>query len=416
MTYRLQEVPVGEPGVAQRPVSLRRVEQATQPRQTQLRLSLFVTERGEDQLNGGVLVAVRCPLPALRAFPQPGRGEVLVVAVVSLLAGLGVQQRAAVLGYEQEDQPVDQAQQRGLECRRVQTLPQGRVVGVTQEARAEGCQGLLDSVAVVLQGACARLDGRRAPGLQPAGGRRRPLRHLEPRGVQQPVQQHELAEQLAVEDRLKVELDVRRRGERAGVPEQADLAAVREGAPKVGLGSVQAFLEHRLRRDRARAAGPLVQVGVPGRLVEQGAAPAMGDRELLLRVGVRRNARRAHRRESAEAQFTPEGSQPVGVGETRRVGRGDACLSILRQPCAQLPPQRLEVLPAAFRLVPHRTGGRQAVVGGLAAGDVLALRDPEQHVGGKQSSDGVDGHERLVAGGGGHQADTPAGTEAAAGR
>ena len=61
-----------------------------------------------------------------------------------------------------------------------------------------------------------------------------------------------------------------------------------------------------------------------------------------------------------------------------------------------------------FGLIAHRAGTYHPVVGGRAARHVLALADPEQHVGRQQTADRVYAGEHLVTRDRGHQATPPA--------
>ncbi len=234
--------------------------------------------------------------------------------------------------------------------------------------------------------------------------------------MQHAVQQHELAEQLAVEDGFQVEVDVGGRSEGRGVAQQTYAAAVGEDRPEVGLGAVEAVLDHGLRGDLAGGRA-LVQVLVPRGEVDQGRAVAVGDREVLVRVGVGRDARRAHLCQRTEVQLAEELGQPVRTGAAGRVGGRGAGHGVGGQGGAQVAPERLEVLPGALGLVAHGHRGGQAVVGGLGARQVPPLGDAQQHVGGEESADRGDGGEgQGGAGCGGHQASAPDAVEAGCGR
>ena len=335
---------------------------------------------------------------------QPGRREVGGVAGASQWVGVGVVQDVAVLGDEDEDHPVHQPQQGLVQRGHVDVRAQRGVVGMAQEPGAQGGDGLLHAVAQLVERAGAGGDGFDAPLLQPARRGRGALVDREAGNVQQPVEQHELAEQLAVKDGFQVELDVGRRGERARVAQQPQLAAVGDHAPQVGLGAVQAFLHQRLRGHGARSAGPLVQVGVPRGQVHRHVVPAVADREGLGSVVGRDPG--PDRGQHAEAERVEQGCQPVRERRPRRVRR-QVGLRSGRERLAQLLPQRSKVVPVALRFVADGAGAGDAVVGRLATAHVLALGDADQHVGGQQAPDGVDRGEHLVAGDGGHQAAPP---------
>ncbi|MCR6704483.1 MAG: hypothetical protein NVV66_07220 [Cellulomonas sp.] len=71
--------------------------------------------------------------------------------------------------------------------------------------------------------------------------------------MQQQEQDDEVGEELAVEDRLEVELDERDRGQRRRVAEQAQDLTVGHHRPQVVLGPVAEFLDHGVRRSLGRA-------------------------------------------------------------------------------------------------------------------------------------------------------------------
>lgn len=114
---------------------------------------------------------------------------------------------------------------------------------MAKEAGAEGGDRVLDAVAQAVQRAGAGRDCVHPPLLQPARRRRRVLRDIEPRDVQQPIQQDELAEQLTVEDGVQVELYVGRGRQGTGVAQQSQLPAIRDDAPQVGVRAVQQLLD-----------------------------------------------------------------------------------------------------------------------------------------------------------------------------
>ena len=86
-----------------------------------------------------------------------------------------------VLGHEQEDQAIDDAQELAVEVGRrhlpgAQGVAQGGVLRVAGEAFAQDLQRLLDAAAQIAQGAGALLLGELGPLLQPAGLRPSPSR------------------------------------------------------------------------------------------------------------------------------------------------------------------------------------------------------------------------------------------------
>ena len=73
-------------------------------------------------------------------------------------------------------------------------------------------------------------------------------------------------------------------------------------------------------------------------------------------------------------------------------------------------PGAFEVFPVPFGGVLDGADADHVVVGGFGCGDVLAVGDADQHVGGEQRADGADGGEDLNAVGacgGGHQTLAP---------
>ena len=164
-------------------------------------------------------VAVPAAAVAAGELAQPGGGEVRGVPVAGLaqagpgrgvgVVGIGLQQRAAVLGDEPEQHPVDQPQQRPVEVvqlqvcvARIEAAAQLRVGRVGEEPGAEDGDGLLDAVAELVERPLALLGGEAAPLLQAAGRGAAVALDREPGLVAGQVEQHEVGEQLAVEDRL----------------------------------------------------------------------------------------------------------------------------------------------------------------------------------------------------------------------
>ena len=80
--------------------------------------------------------------------------------------------------------------------------------------------------------------------------------HLDAGLVEQQVEQGELGEELAVEHRLEVELDVGLAGEGGGVAQQPQDPAVGQDRPQVLVGAVEQLLHHRVRGAPAAPATP----------------------------------------------------------------------------------------------------------------------------------------------------------------
>ncbi len=138
--------------------------------------------------------------------------------------------QVAVLGRQQEDQPIDEAQQLaeilGQRQRAArEALAQCAVVGVGEEAAAKAEQRRLDPIAQALAGGHALLAARLAPTFEGAIGRRR-AGHAETAGVEQEPQSGEIGERLALENRAQIRLDESRPCQAGIVAHEAELDAV----------------------------------------------------------------------------------------------------------------------------------------------------------------------------------------------
>ena len=278
--------------------------------------------------------------------------------------------------------------------RGIEAAAQVRVGRVGEEPGAEDGDGLLDAVAELIERPLALLRGEPAPLLQVAGRGAAVALDREPGLVAGQVEQHEVGEQLAVEDRLEVELDVGGADERGRVAQQPQRGAVGQDRPQVGVVAVEEFLEHGLRRAGGDVRGLVVQVGGPAEQVDRHVPGPVADREAL---ALQLEAAPGH---LVEAELAQEDAQPPFPGDPRRHGLGrtgafDPALEVL--PDLQqvepgpggLPPDRL----AALKAVGLRPGARHLrVAGGHAA----------EQVGGEQAADDLQGAER------GHDAAPPA--------
>ena len=148
-----------------------------------------------------------------------------------------------------------------------------RVVRVGQEPGAEDGDGLLDAVAELVERPLALVRGEAAPLFQVAGCGAAVALDREAGLVADQVEQHEVGEQLAVEDRLQVELDVGGADQRGRVAQQPQRGAVGQDRPQVGVVPVEQFLQHGLRGAGADVRGLVVQVGAPAEQVD-GTCPA----------------------------------------------------------------------------------------------------------------------------------------------
>ncbi len=317
-----------------------------------------------------------------------------------------VEQGVAVLGDEEEQQPVDQAQQRPVvvvpaHLAGGQPVAQPGVGRVLQEAGAQLLQRPGHPVAQRVQGAGALLHGEAAPPLQPAAGRARRtvLPHwpvLQPRLMEQGVQQDEVGVQLPVEDGLQVELDVGRADQRGGVAQDAQQPPVGEHPPQVVVAAVEALLQHRLGRGPGRAGrarGTPVQVDPPAEQVDRDALPQVADR-----VGPVPGGDPAGGGQPAVAEFAEQQLQPPFPGERG----GPVGLGQLLQLVAEGAVRAEQVGPGAAGGVAEPLAGGEVVVGrGVAGQGGVPGGDAGEQVGGEQPADDPDGGEPGAWGGGG---------------
>ena len=209
------------------------------------------------------------------------------------------------------------------------------------EAGAEDRDRLLDALAELVEGALALGGGEGAPLFQVARLGAAFALDGEAGLVAGQVQQHEVGEQLAVEDRLEVELDVRGADQRRGVAQQPQCNPVAQDAPQPGVVAVQLLLHHRLRGAGLAVRGPVVQVHVPAERAES---------------DVRRHLLR-------EAQLPQQDARP-----------SVALLLVL--------PGLQQVRPGPGRLAPDRLAALQAVALRARAGHLrIACECPAEQVG-----------------------------------
>ena len=147
--------------------------------------------------------------------------------------------------------------------------PQVRVGRVRDEPGAEDGDRLLDALAELVEDPLALVGAGGAPLLQVARLGAAVALDREPGLVAGQVEEHEVGEQLAVEDRPQVELDVRRADQRRRVAQQPQGGAVAEQAPQPGVVGVQRLLHDRLRGAGLAVRGPVVQVDVPAERPER---------------------------------------------------------------------------------------------------------------------------------------------------
>src|SRR2546427_263249 len=101
------------------------------------------------------------------------RGVIAYVALACLRSCLGVIQQATILGHEQKEQAIDQAQELAIvvlagEFSGSEFFFELGIGRMRQKATPEGIDGLLDASAKVVEGTGASLLGHAGPTLQPA--------------------------------------------------------------------------------------------------------------------------------------------------------------------------------------------------------------------------------------------------------
>src|SRR5690606_23081674 len=220
--------------------ALRGSEQAAQGGQGQTRLALC--QAPEDDADGLPLVVVPSAGTAFEAqLAQAGQGMAFGIgAAGGLCFGAIVlrMQQAALFHGEDEDEPVDQAQQlleKGVlaECAVMQGGAQGVVVGVLQEALTEGQQRLLDAIAQAIAYAGAFLLAFAAPSFPDAGCATLIVVAGRTTGMQQAPDVGEFGVALATQQVSQIDFEKAGTGEAGGVAQQAQLLAVADDAPEV---------------------------------------------------------------------------------------------------------------------------------------------------------------------------------------
>ena len=206
-------------------------------------------------------VTVRGAGPAQRDVAEAAGGEVRRVPSPGLLVGARGVQSVAFFGDEPEQQPVDQPEQGALDLVLVEVVAEAGVGRVLEEAGAER-----DDRRLAPRRGCRRGSGcrPRSPrcATSPSGTSRRAalVGDLEAGDVQQPVEQDEVLEQLPVEHRLQVDLQVRRPGEgrwsRAGCAAPDRSRRSPTGGLRSGSGTPAPSTAAAARRRRAACPGP----------------------------------------------------------------------------------------------------------------------------------------------------------------
>ena len=256
-----EEVVVGQLGVVKGGGVGRVPEEAAEGRQGQGRahgLKVWRTREGADQkLELAPQVAVAA---ALDLAGQVAQASGAVVGGVTLAGGMGgvgvvpgVEQgqavEGAILGHEQEDEPVDQAQELavqvgGGDLAGAQAVAQGGVLGVAGKALAEDLEGPLHPAPQFSEGAGALFFGELGPLLQPAGlGALGLALGGEAGGVGAEPEQHEVGEDLAGKHGLQVEFQEGLARKGLVVAQQAQAQAVADQGPEVAVAAIEELLD-----------------------------------------------------------------------------------------------------------------------------------------------------------------------------
>ena len=154
--HGIEQIAIGDLAVCEVRNGLAREEKATQGGQAEFRAAVVVAELLHHKSQPGEEVGVARAEAPLGQTPQPGRGVVQRVALRGGLVRLGMEEQVAILGDEEEDQPVDDAQQLAvvvlvLELPSAEPVAELGVGGVGEEAAAERGDRLLDAVAQLVE-------------------------------------------------------------------------------------------------------------------------------------------------------------------------------------------------------------------------------------------------------------------------
>lgn len=251
--------------VGEIPEGLKQVVVAQSAIVERLRAEQFAVERGEFK-DGGKFVVLEQTEQGAEAQPQVGvvgpcgldvehpaeTGD----AVVFAIDGVGADE-AAILGNEQEQEAVNDAEElavelRGGELLGLEFLAEFFVVLVGEEAVAEEFEAFLDAIAQVFADAPALFDGLGVVFFQQAFVG---VRHAagQAGAVDQAVERGEVVKALLLEDGLEVKFDVSLAADQRGIAEQAEREAVGNDAPDV-VGTIEVFLDERVRRETRASA------------------------------------------------------------------------------------------------------------------------------------------------------------------
>ena len=204
-------------------------------------------------------------------------------------------------------------------------------------------------------------------------------------------QDGEVGEDLAVEHRFQVELDVGRTRETGVVPKEAQSAAVRQDGPQIVIGTVEQFLNQGMRSGgggTGDAFGPPVEFDVRAQQMDRDRSPYVGDG-----VVAAVDADGGRSGQPTEAEFGEQRQEPALAGDAGGpVAAGEPCeLGLERCPGA------LQVGPGAVDgLAQPSAGGEVIVVGPGTGEEVWLLGQQAEEVGGKEPAFGGDRGERSA--------------------
>jgi hypothetical protein len=166
------------------------IEEPAQGRERQQRLPFGQAGQGLLERQPEVMMARFEAVGLARRLTQQLQAVALAIALTGHRVATRRVEQVAGLGTQQEEQPIDQAQELlvvgvGVQLAVDEALAQGVVLGVGQEAIAQGLERLSDTEAQLVEQALALLLGLLAPLLQPAGGLALQLARLEAAGMEQ---------------------------------------------------------------------------------------------------------------------------------------------------------------------------------------------------------------------------------------
>ncbi|MCZ7620317.1 MAG: hypothetical protein M5U32_19155 [Myxococcota bacterium] len=330
-----------------------------QRRERQLRAAAIVAEARHHEAQRLPAIGMRPAAAARRQPAQPGGAVVREVTLLGVGLGVRIEQQAAVLGDEQEEQPVDQAQQLPVvvllaERAGGQCVAQRAVLRMRQEALAEGLDRGLDAVAEPLERTGPLLLRRLHPALEPALGR---ALGLDPRLVQHQPQDGEVRVGLTFQHGLEVELDVSLAREARVVAQEAQAQAVAEDGPEMRVAAVQQLLHEAVRalaRGAGHAGAAAIEIRAKADQVDRRVVPVVRDGD----GAAREFDPAAGRQQPAVAEFLEERQQPTLAREPRV----RSAVAELRAGLAEARPRAEQPVPRARHRLAEPRAGLEVVV------------------------------------------------------